>query len=114
MMECQCHIPDHMAWAGPAAQLCHHSSVESAQEVQSNLIQILDEFAHSIPADDLLSKTVTQLAEDYKRNVVLNDYRFMNQNEHGVLMISFLRNLSIAVQTLMVTMIVNRERKSAR
>ena len=112
--ECECSLPKEMSWAGPAAQLCPHSALEPALEVQENLIKLLDDFMQEIPVDDLINKPLIELSEKYMRDVLGTDFNLMNQREHNVLMIAFLRHVGIAVMTLMSSMVVNRNRNEVK
>ena len=112
--ECQCSLPAEMSWAGPAAQLCPHSALEPALEVQANLIKLLDDFMQEIPIEDLLNKPLLELGEKYMRDVLGSDFNLMNQREHNVLMIAFLRHVGIAIMTLMSSMVVNRNKNQAK
>ena len=112
--ECQCSLPPEISWAGPAAQLCPHSELAPALEIQSNLIKLLDDFMQEIPVEDLLNKPLLELAEKYMRDVLGGDFNLMNEREHNVLMIGFLRHVGIAVMTLMSSMVANRARQEAQ
>ncbi len=106
MKDCQCGLPPEMALAGAAAQLCNHSSLEEAQKVQEQLIELLDGLADNIPAEELFSKPLSEVAETYMRKVVGNDYHLMYQQEHNILMVSFLRQVSLGVQALQAGMVL--------
>ena len=111
--ECKCDLPPEMSWAGAAAQLCQHSSSEQAQEVQSQLLKLIDNFMQEIPVDDLVNTPLMELSQKYMKDMAGNDYNLLNQDEHSVLMIMFLRHVGIAVNTLMATMIGNRNERLA-
>ena len=111
--ECECNLPREMSWAGPAAQLCPHSALDPALEIQANLAKLLDDFMQEIPVEDLLNKPLLELGEKYMKDVLGNDFNLMNQREHNVLMIAFLRHVGIAVMTLLASMVVNRNRNQA-
>ena len=108
MPDCQCRIPKTMSWAGPTALLCHHSTADQARELQQRLMDLLEDLPNAIPAEELAQKNVKELAEDYKKAIVGDDYNLMTQEEHDILMIAFLRHLGIAIHALMATIIITK------
>ena len=109
MQECNCQLPESMSWAGPAAQLCHHSDNKAVQEIEAKLLAILQDFHVTIPFDEMGTKTIMDLADKFKMDTVGDDFKYMNQAEHTILMIAFLRNLSISAQALMANLILRHE-----
>ena len=67
--ECECEIGPLMAWAGPAIALCHHSSVEEANQVREKLLDLIGSFTQSIDPNDMFKKTIIDLASDYRQEV---------------------------------------------
>ena len=67
---------------------------------------MLDGLADNIPAEELFSKPLREVAETYMRKVVGNDYHLMYQREHNILMVSFLRQVSLGVQALQAGMVL--------
>lgn len=112
MTPCQCDLPEQMSWAGPAAQLCQHSNAEAAMEIQVNLAELDAILAQEIPPEKLLSTTLIELSEQYKREVVGEDFNLMTQEEHNVLMLNFLRHVGICIHTLMSTMVLRHAERT--
>ena len=111
--ECQCEISPEMVWAGPAIQLCHHSSPQEALEVQEKLMDLMTNFAQNIDANSMVDKTILQLAEDYRKQAAGRLRRLLTPEEHTIININFLRNLSLAAQTISCTMIIDKQRRGA-
>ena len=103
---CQCGIAPQMATAGKANTLCHHSDPEEVRNVQSQLYDILDGMAINIPAEDLFTKPFSQVAEDFMKKAVGDDYNLLNPREHNILMSAFLRQVSIGAQALTTSIIL--------
>ena len=55
--ECECEISAEMIWAGPAIQLCHHSTVAEAEKVQEKLMDLMTNFSQNIDANSMFDKT---------------------------------------------------------
>ena len=110
---CQCAISPEMAWAGPAIALCHHSTAAEANEIREKLIAMMEDFAHNIDPNAMFDKTIIQLAEDYRRQAAGKNERLLNQDEHRVININFMRNLSLAAEMIMCTMIIQRNDETA-
>ena len=64
--ECECEISAEMIWAGPAIQLCHHSTVAEAEKVQEKLMDLMTNFSQNIDANSMFDKTIIQLATEYR------------------------------------------------
>ena len=107
--ECQCQIGPDMVWAGPAIQLCPHSSAAEAEEIRGRLMDLLQNFAQNIDPNRMFDKTIIQLAEDYRKQAAGRLKGLMNEDEHHIVTINFMRNLSLAAQMLTCTMIINRK-----
>ena len=106
--ECQCNITPDMVWAGPAIQLCHHSPAATASGVRERLMDLMGDFSQNIDPEAMFNKTVIQLAEDYRRQVAGNLHRLLNEDEHMAININFMRNLSLAAEMIMCSMIIQR------
>ena len=106
--ECQCAISPEIAWAGPAIALCHHSTAAEADKVREKLLAMMEEFAQNIDPNTMFNKTIIQLAEDYRRQAAGKMQKLLNQDEHRVININFMRNLSLAAEMIMCTMIIQR------
>ena len=106
--ECQCNITPDMVWAGPAIQLCQHSTAAEASGVRERLMDLMGNFSQNIDPEAMFSKTVIQLAEDYRRQAAGNLHRLLNEDEHMVININFMRNLSLAAEMIMCSMIIQR------
>ena len=111
--ECQCAMPPEMGVAGEALQLCHHSNVEGAKRVHDTICSIIDDLTHSIPAQDMFSKSMQDLAYQYMRTVVGHDVQLMNEREHDILMIAFLRYMSLGFQATMTALVVSINEQQA-
>ena len=109
--ECQCEISPDMVWAGPAIQLCHHSSPQEALEVQERLMDLMTNFAQNIDANSMVDKTILELAEEYRRQATGRLRRLLTPEEQTIININFLRNLSLAAQTISCTMIIDKQRR---
>ena len=108
MEKCQCIIPDETSWAGPALQMCHHSSPEKAAELQEKLLELMQNFTHQIPPAMLITTAPNLLLEEYAMNLMTkNDYNLLNEQEHGAVRVAFLRQMGIAIQLLLVSIIVD-------
>ena len=105
---CQCLITDRMAWAGPAVALCHHSTAAEANDVREKLLDVLGDFTQTIDPNTMFNKTLLQLAEDYRQQVVGKMEMLLNEDEHNIVNINFMRSLSLAIEMIMCTMIVQR------
>ena len=111
--ECQCEISPEMVWAGPAIQLCHHSTAAEAEQIQEKLMDLMTNFAQNIDANSMFDKTIIQLAEDYRKQAAGKLRRLLSEDEHHIININFMRNLSLAAQMIGCTMIITRnERKT--
>ena len=106
--ECQCNITPNMVWAGPAIQLCHHSPAAEASEVREKIMDLMGDFSQNIDPEAMFNKTVIQLAEEYRRQAAGNLHRLLNEDEHMVININFMRNLSLAAEMIMCSMIIQR------
>ena len=104
--ECECSITDEMIWAGPAVQLCHHSTTAAADDVREKLLNLMQEFAQNIKPEDMFDKTITELANRYRQETAGPLSNLMDQNENIVVNINFMRQLSLNIQMLMCTMIL--------
>ena len=109
--ECQCEISPDMVWAGPAIQLCHHSSPQEALQVQERLMDLMTNFAQNIDANTMVEKTIIELAEEYRKQAAGRLRRLLTPEEHTIININFLRNLSLAAQTISCTMIIDKQRR---
>ena len=111
--ECQCEISPEMVWAGPAIQLCHHSTAAEAEQIQEKLMDLMTNFSQNIDANSMFDKTIIQLAEDYRQQAAGKLRRLLSEDEHHIININFMRNLSLAAQMIGCTMIITRnERKT--
>ena len=104
---CQCGLPEEMRAAGGAATLCHHSSPGAVREAQEQVFTLLASFEQHIDVQDMFSRPLREVAEDYMREIMGDDYGLRNQEEHNVLMIAFLRHMSIGMQGMMVQAILD-------
>ena len=108
MEKCQCIIPEETSWAGPALQLCHHSPPERAAEIQEKLLELMQNFIHQIPAEMLITTPMNILLEEYAMNLMTkNDYQLLKEQEHGAIRVAFLRQMGIAIQLLLTSIIVD-------
>ena len=105
--DCQCAMPTEMTAAGEALQLCHHSNVEGARRIHTTICDIIDDLTHTIPAQDMFSKSVQDLAYQYMRTVIGHDINLMNEREHDILMVSFLRYMALGFQATMSALVVS-------
>ena len=112
--ECQCEISQEMIWAGPAIQLCHHSSAAEAEEIREKIMDLMANFAQNIDPSTMFDKTIIQLAEEYRRQAAGKLARLMDEDEHHIININFMRNLSLAAQMLTCTMIIDRNGRKAQ
>ena len=110
---CQCAISPEMTWAGPAIALCHHSTAAEANKIREKLMAMMEDFAHNIDPNAMFEKTIIQLAEDYRRQAAGKNENLLNQDEHRVININFMRNLSLAAEMIMCTMIIQRNDETA-
>ena len=111
MPDCQCGIPPEITATANAFPLCHHSDPGKTREIQQKLFELLDGFAQNIPVQDLFSKPLNEVAETYMRGVVGTDYNVLNEQEHNILMVSFLRHAALAMLVMQVSMILNIRQK---
>jgi hypothetical protein len=111
---CQCEISPEMVWAGPAIQLCHHSSMAEAERVREKLIDLMTNFAQNIDPNSMFDKTIIQLAEEYRKQAAGRLRRMLNEDEHHIININFMRNLSLAAQMITCTMIITRNEAKNR
>ena len=93
--ECQCEISPEMVWAGPGIQLCHHSTAAEAEQIQEKLMDLMTNFAQNIDANSMFDKTIIQLAEDYRKQAAGKLRRLLSEDEHHIININFMRNLSL-------------------
>ena len=107
--ECDCSITNEMVWAGPVIQLCHHSSAAEAEEAQEKLMDIMGVFAQRISPQEMFSKTIMELAEDYRKEAAEEMEHFLNREEAAIININFMRNLSLSAQMLLCSMIMQKE-----
>lgn len=115
MQDCLCDLPQEMIDAGLAATLCHHSTTENITDTQNKLFVLLANFSHQIPAEHMFMHPLHEVAQTYMQEILGMDYNLINAYEHNVLMISFLRHISIGAQTLMTTMMlgINEQNQTA-
>ena len=106
--ECQCEISPEMVWAGPAIQLCHHGAAAEAQKVQEKLMDLMTNFSQNIDPNRMFDKTIIQLAEEYREQAAGRLKRLLSEDEHHIININFMRNLSLAAQMIGCTMIIAR------
>ena len=105
---CECAITNEMIWAGPCVSLCHHSTAQEAGEAREKLLDVLGTFAQDIDPREMFDKSIVQMAEDYRKEVAGKLDRFLSRDEYIVININFMRNLSLAAQMIMCTMIIDR------
>ena len=106
--ECQCEISPEMVWAGPAIQLCHHSTAAEAEKVQEKLMDLMTNFSQNIDANSMFDKTIIQLAKEYREQAAGRLKQMLSEDEHHIININFMRNLSLAAQMIGCTMIIAR------
>ena len=106
--ECQCEISPEMVWAGPAIQLCHHSTSAEAEKVQEKLMDLMTNFSQKIDANSMFDKTIIQLATEYREQAAGRLKQMLSEDEHHIININFMRNLSLAAQMIGCTMIIAR------
>ena len=106
--ECQCEISPEMIWAGPAIQLCHHSTVAEAEKIQEKLMDLMTNFSQNIDANSMFNKTIIQLAAEYREQAAGRLKQMLSEDEHHIININFMRNLSLAAQMISCTMIITR------
>ena len=107
MQECLCNLPPEMDNAGLAATLCHHSTLNNITDAQNRLFVLLANFSQQIPAEHMFMRPLNEVAQNYMQDILGMDYNLINAQEHNVLMISFLRHISIGAQALMTTMMLS-------
>ena len=93
---------------GTAAGLCPHSPPNEVQKIQSDLREVLAGFTHTVDPDRLFL-AIAPLAQDYAQTITGDAYTLLNRNEHNTLVVSFLRQVSLAAQTMIATMLLTRE-----
>ena len=108
---CGCNITDSMTWAGPAIQLCQHSTRAAAEEVREKLLDVTDEFAQAIDPKDMFGKTIAELSNLYRQQATGPLANLMDRDENIIVNINFMRELSINVQILMCTMITQLDQQ---
>ena len=108
---CECSITENMVWAGPAIQLCHHSTAAAAEEVREKLMDMVEEFAQNISPENMFDKTITELANLYRQETAGPLNNLMDRNENIIVNINFMRQLSLNIQILMCTMITQLEQE---
>ena len=106
--ECECEISAEMIWAGPAIQLCHHSTAAEAEKVQEKLMDLMTNFSQNIDANSMFDKTIIQLATEYREQAAGRLKQMLSEDEHHIININFMRNLSLAAQMIGCTMIIAR------
>ena len=106
--ECQCEISPEMVWAGPAIQLCHHSTAAEAEKIQEKLMDLMTNFSQKIDANSMFDKTIIQLATEYREQAAGRLKQMLSEDEHHIININFMRNLSLAAQMIGCTMIITR------
>ena len=106
MQDCLCNLPPEMNNAGLAATLCHHSTPNNITDAQNRLFVLLANFSQQIPAEHMFMRPLNEVAQNYMRDIIGIDYNLINAHEHNILMISFLRHISIGAQALMTTMML--------
>ena len=100
-MQCLCEIPEDYIIAGRAMTLCHHTPTEEARDLRSTLWTIMNEFPHALDAEDLFTLPPNQLAKRYINRVVsARHYPALDDIEHKILIIQFLKQLSLTAQSL--------------
>lgn len=108
MTGCECSLLQKTSTMGLAATLCHHSPAERVRQIQTDLHEVMAQFTHSIDPDQLFT-TLTPLIETYGREIAQDDYDVLTRNEHNTLIVSFLRLLSLSAQTMMTSVLLNRD-----
>ena len=108
MPDCQCGLTDKVLILGLAAALCPHSPQERVRQTQQDIQDTLAQFAQAIEPEDIFS-ALAPLAQEYGRSIAQDDYQLLTRNEHNTLMVSFLRQISLAAQAMMTTMLLNRD-----
>ena len=108
MQTCECGLSGVLQSLGAAAALCPHSPPDQVQRVQQDLHQVLAQFTTGIDPDNLF-QTLSPLAQTYAHSIVGDDYPLLTRNEHNTLIVSFLRQVSLSAQTMLVTMLLHRE-----
>ena len=101
MPECQCNLPEEMKTAGGAATLCHHSGPVRAREIQTQLVALLNDMEQVITVSEMFNTPLREVAEKYMREITGNDYNLRNEEENNIMMISFLRHMSIGMQAML-------------
>ena len=96
--ECQCRIPPEMAIAGKALQACHHTAPETIAETHTKLLDLIGQLTHTIPISEVYNRPFQQVAEDYMKGVVGHDFTLINETEYNILMMNFLRFMSLSFQ----------------
>ena len=109
---CECAITNEMVWAGPVIQLCHHSYPEQAKDAVEKLLDILGAFTQQVNPQEMFDKTILQMAEDYRKEAAGRLERFLTKEETAIININFMRNLSLATQMIMCTMIAQNDPSS--
>ena len=71
-------------------------------------MDLMGDFSQNIDPEAMFNKTVIQLAEDYRRQAAGSLHRLLNEDEHMVININFMRNLSLAAEMIMCSMIIQR------
>ena len=107
--ECECAITNEMVWAGPVIQLCHHSSREQAEEAIEKILDILGIFTQQITPEQMSTRTIAEMAEEYRKDAAGRLEHLLTQDETAIININFMRNLSLAAQMLLCSMIMQRD-----
>ena len=104
--ECKCNIPKEMAQAGAAAALCHHSDSETAEKVRQQLMLLIQDLEPTVSPEDMFEKPLTQVAEDYMKNIVGDGFDYRTPQENTMMMIAFLRHMSLGMQIMIASLVV--------
>ena len=104
---CQCSLPEEMKAAGGAAALCHHSSPDLVRKAQEQVFALLTGFGQRIEVQDMFNKPLREVSEDYMKGIMGDGYGLRNREEHNILMIAFLRHMSVGMQGMIIQAILD-------
>ena len=105
--QCKCELPEEMKTAGGAATLCHHSGPVRAREIQGQLVALINDMEQVITVSEMFNTPLREVAERYMKEITGNDYNLRTEEEHNIMMISFLRHMSIGMQAMLAGAILS-------
>ena len=116
MPDCTCEMPPEMSQAGRAAPLCHHSSTAALEDAQQSLSELSTYFSHQIAVDELFQIPMRTVADQYATAIVggPEHYEMITETEYLIITAAFLRQASILLQDLQVSLYLRIARQRDR